>query len=574
MKRSLFLKIFGGYFLIVFLLSAVVLLFSFRTIRSHYLNTLTEDLKRLAQTLKERVILYIEEGRFQELNSFSKELGKTIRIRITIVNPEGVVLADSDQDPGRMENHRYRPEIFRALQGEVGKSIRLSPTIKEEMLYIGLPLEKGGKILGVIRASLFLKDINRLLSDLKARIALAVAVMMVFVLLLAFLFSQSVSRPIKKVIAASRGVASGDFSKRVVLKNKDELRDLAESFNAMISELRTFFTELTNQKEELNSIISSIQEGLLVVDKSGKILLGNDRMKKIAENELIEGRFYWEVVRGSKFDELMNRVKEKKGSSFEEVELNEKIYLSSAAYLSSQELTVVTFHDLTEMKKLEKIKKDFVVNVTHELRTPLTAIKGFVETMEEEVDKEKQNYLKIIKRNTDRLIRIVEDLLTLTTIEEKEGLVEREEMSLKELVENVLRIFEQRAGEKNLYLKLVADEKLPLIHADYFRLEQMFVNLVDNALKHTEKGGVTIVLKARENEVAIEVQDTGIGISKEHLPRIFERFYTVDKARSRKLGGTGLGLSIVKHIVLLHGGKIEVKSDVGQGTRFIVTLPV
>jgi two-component system phosphate regulon sensor histidine kinase PhoR len=437
-----------------------------------------------------------------------------------------------------------------------------------------LPLEKGGKILGVIRTSLFLKDINRLLSDLKAKIALVVAVMMVFVLLLALLFSQSVSRPIKKVIAASRGVASGDFSKRVVLKSKDELRDLAESFNAMTSELRTFFTELTNQKEELNSIISSIQEGLLVVDKSGKILLGNDRMKKIAENELIEGRFYWEVVRGSKFDELMNRVKEKKGSSFEEVELNEKIYLSSATYLGSQELTVVTFHDLTEMKKLEKIKKDFVVNVTHELRTPLTAIKGFVETMEEEVDKEKQNYLKIIKRNTDRLIRIVEDLLTLTAIEEKEGLVEREELNLKGLAENILKIFEQRAGEKNLYLKLVADEKLPLIHADYFRLEQMFVNLVDNALKHTEKGGVTIVLKARENEIAIEVQDTGIGISREHLPRIFERFYTVDKSRSRKLGGTGLGLSIVKHIVLLHGGAIEVKSDVGQGTKFIVTLPV
>jgi two-component system phosphate regulon sensor histidine kinase PhoR len=361
---------------------------------------------------------------------------------------------------------------------------------------------------------------------------------------------------------------------KVVLKNKDELRDLAESFNAMTSELRTFFTELTNQKEELNSIISSVQEGLLVVDKSGKILLGNESMKKIAENELIEGRFYWEVVRGSKFDELMNRVKDRKESSYEEVELNEKIYLSSAAYLGSQELTVVTFHDLTEMKKLEKIKKDFVVNVTHELRTPLTAIKGFVETMEEEVDKEKQNYLKIIKRNTDRLIRIVEDLLTLTEVEEKEGLVEREELNLKELAENILKIFEQRAGEKNLYLKLVADEKLPLIHADSFRLEQMLVNLVDNALKHTEKGGVTIVLKARDNEVAIEVQDTGIGISREHLPRIFERFYTVDKSRSRKMGGTGLGLSIVKHIVLLHGGKIEAKSDVGLGTRFIVTLPV
>ncbi len=194
--------------------------------------------------------------------------------------------------------------------------------------------------------------------------------------------------------------------------------------------------------------------------------------------------------------------------------------------------------------------------------------------MEEEVDKEKQNYLRIIKRNTDRLIRIVEDLLTLTEIEEKEGLVEREEVNTKELVENILKIFEQEAREKDLYLKLLADEKLPLIHADYFRLEQMLVNLVDNALKHTEKGGVTIVLKTGENEVTIEVQDTGIGISKEHLPRIFERFYTVDKARSRKLGGTGLGLSIVKHIVLLHGGRTEVKSDVGLGTIFTVTLPI
>jgi two-component system phosphate regulon sensor histidine kinase PhoR len=573
MKRSLFLKIFAGYFLIVFLLSIVILLFSFSAIRSHYLNTLTKDLKGLAQVLKGRVIPYIEESRFQELDAFSKEMGKTIMTRITIVNAEGLVLADSEEDPGRMENHRYRPEISQALQGETGKSIRFSPTIKEEMLYVGLPLEKDGRISGVVRVSLHLKDINKLLSDLKAKIFLVVAIMTVSLLFFALLFSQSISRPIKKIIAASRGVASGDFSMRVVLKNKDELRDLAESFNTMTSELKTFFTELATKKEELNSIISSVHEGLLVLDKSGKILMSNESMKKITENELIEGRFYWEVVRGSKFDELMNRVREKKESSSAEVELNEKIYLCSAAYLSSQELAVVTFHDLTEMKKLEKIKKDFVVNVSHELRTPLTAIKGFVETLEEGADKEKQNYLKIIKRNTERLIRIVEDLLSLTELEEKGVLWELEEVNLKELAENILIIFEQKAREKNLYLKLLADEKLPVLHADSFRLEQMFANLLDNALKYTEEGGVTIVLKTKENEVTIEVQDTGIGISAEHLPRIFERFYTVDKARSRKLGGTGLGLSIVKHIVLLHSGKIQVKSDVGLGTKFIVTLP-
>lgn len=182
-----------------------------------------------------------------------------------------------------------------------------------------------------------------------------------------FFFHQSISGPIKKVIAASREVASGDFSIRVILKSKDELRDLAESFNAMTEELKTFFTELSNKQEELNSIISSIHEGLLVVDKNGKILLSNESVKKITESELMDGRYYWEVVRSSKFDELINRVMEKEESSSAEVEINEKIYLSSAAYLGSQELAVVTLHDLTEMKRLERIKKEFVVNVTHEL---------------------------------------------------------------------------------------------------------------------------------------------------------------------------------------------------------------
>jgi len=255
--------------------------------------------------------------------------------------------------------------------------------------------------------------------------------------------------------------------------------------------------------------------------------------------------------------------------------LHDRIFLCSATFLKSGEEVVVVFHDITQVKNIEKIKKDFVVNVSHELRTPLTAIKGFVETLEEEVDGKIQHYIDIIKRHTDRLINIVRDLLLLSELEEKGVTLEIEEVNVKNTVERIIPLFEQRLREKNLTLNLKVEGNLPPIKADPFKLEQMFMNLMDNAVKYTEKGGVFIsVKKVREQKVCIEIQDTGIGIPKEHLPRIFERFYVVDKSRSRSFGGTGLGLSIVRHIVLLHNGSIDVESSPGSGTTFSITLPV
>ena len=571
--RSIFFKIFAGYLLITGALTTSILLFSFKTVRNHHINTLTDNLYNLGTGLNLKITPLLEENQYEKLDSMVKDLGKQIKTRITIIEPGGIVLADSEKNPKLMENHRTRPEIIQALKGKTGKSVRYSTTVKEEMLYVALPMERGGKILGVLRVSLFLKDINRLLNRLKLNLFYIAMIVLVISLLGALVFSRSLSKPIRELSVASRRVASGDFDVRVFLRRRDELRDLADNFNYMAGQIKKLFAELSGQKEELNSIISYLQEGLMVVDKGGKIILTNESFEKIVKSNHIDGKFYWEVVRNPKFGELMKKVAYEKRNLVEEVEFYNRFFLCSATFLKLQEEVVVILHDITEIKNLEKIKKDFVVNASHELRTPLTAIKGFTETLEE-VDEKNQHYLDIIKRHTDRLINIVDDLILLEELEERGTKLELEEVDVKDVVANVLKIFEPKLKEKNLVVKSTADDNLLAIRADPFKLEQLFLNLIDNAIKYTEKGEIRIALKQRDDQIMIEIADTGIGISEEHQPRVFERFYVVDKARSRRFGGTGLGLAIAKHIVLLHNGTIDLESSPGVGTKFKIILPV
>lgn len=573
MKRSIFLKVFGGYLLIIIALTVLILVFSFGAIRTFYLDTLSHNLENLGNSLKLKIIPYLEENRFEELDAFLKKFGKNINTRITVINREGIVLADSDEDPKFMENHKSRPEIYRALSGSVGSSLRFSRTVKTEMLYVGLPVERNGKISDVLRVSLYLKDINRLLSRLRLQIGRIVLLITLISLLGAFIFARSLSKPIRELSQASQRVASGDFDAKVFLKNRDELRELAECFNFMTEKIKTLFTEQSRQKEELNSILSSIEEGIIALDKNGKILFSNESFRKIAQSDFVEGKFYWEVLRESQVSEFLRKVQEDKKSYSEEIAIDERIFLCRATFLGLREEIVVTLRDLTKAKNIERIKKDFIVNVSHELRTPLTAIKGYTETLEGEIDERGQTYLGIIKRHTDRLISLVKDLLLLSELEEKEIKLEVEKVNVKSLIENVLKIFEQKLKEKNLGSELLAEDGLPLVEGDPFKLEQMFINIIENALNYTEKGNITISLKVKDKNIAVEIQDTGIGIAEEHLSRIFERFYVVDKSRSRGLGGTGLGLSIVKHIALLHNGKVSVESIPGKGTKFTILLP-
>jgi len=565
---------FSSYLTLTTVLCALIIVSSLYIIRSAHIDATAKDLTNLAAALKGQITPLVIEKNPEKLDSFVKDLGKQIRTRITIMAPDGVVLSDSEENPIRMENHQTRVEMAQALEGNTGESLRLSGTLKQEMLYIATPVKKDNKILYVLRVSRFLREIAATTNRLVQKIVIVTLVMDVAGLFFfALLFARSVSQPVRKLSLALRKVAQQNFAIRVFLKTNDELRGLADSFNHMIAEMEELFSELSRQKEELNGIITSLQEGLLALDKEDRILIANASLREIAHENLEQGRHYWEVLREPKLIDLIREVRAGRRNASAEIEFSAGIFLCSATFLSFKEEITVIFHDITEIKKLEKIKTDFVLNVSHELRTPLTSIKGFIETLETTaLNTENRHYLEIIKRNTDRLINVVNDLLVLSELEEKTSSLRVEAVNMKDLVDRVLKIFEPQIKAKGISFSFISDPDLPSVDGDPFKLEQVFINLLDNAIKYTEKGGISVELHRRDDKLAVIIEDTGAGIPQEHLSRIFERFYVVDKSRSKKLGGTGLGLSIVKHIILLHDAAIDVSSTPGVGTRFTVTF--
>jgi len=574
MKRSIFLKMFGGFGLLILAMSGLIALLSFATIRSHVQDNLAQELEYLGRALSRDVQGFLEQGQTADMDAFLKKEAKDIHARVTVIAPDGTVLADSERDPAGMENHRYRPEVAEALEGRIGKSLRYSMTVEEKMLYVGLPLESDGRVLGVLRLSLFMKTIDVLLGSLRTTIGRSILLMAVAALLMALLLSLNFTRPIRKLTAAARKVEAGGFGTRVALHSKDDFRELGLAFNLMTQRIETLFADLSRQKEGLANVMASIDEGLLVIDAEGCIVLANERFRKLIGEDTLEGKYFWEVVRKPKIQEFIVRLQTERRRLSAEVRADEKTLLCTGGPLDDRGGIVLTVHDITDLKNMEIVKKDFIVNASHELRTPLAAILGAVETLEEGPGKINVFSLEILKRHAARLRAIVEDLLKLAELEEKGYRLERGDVDLRELARNVVQILTPRLKEKGLEARIDAPEGLPHLKADPFLLEQMLINLVDNAIKYTEKGGITISLAADARDGILTVRDTGTGIPDEHLPRIFERFYVVDKSRSRKVGGTGLGLSIVKHIVQLHGGSISVASEVGQGTTFTVRLPL
>jgi two-component system phosphate regulon sensor histidine kinase PhoR len=573
MRSSLFFKIFAGYVLLAVILSAVTLALSFRAIGHHYERTVATGLRDLGFSLALEMAPLMETGRDDEMKAIARSLGLTTATRITIVDTAGAVLADSDEDPQLMDNHRTRPEVMRALGGEVGEARRVSSTLRQAMLYVAVPIRIEGKVAGAARTGTYIKNVSALLHGLEKSLAgLAVAVVLAS-LLAAFGFSRSLTRPISELGAVARRIGSGDFDARVIIRGTGELRDLGDTFNQMTDKIRSLVGDLSHRQEELASVISSIHDGLVVLETDGVIALTNDGFRRIVGQEKVEGRPFWEVLRAPQFADLVREVSRDHPALDRDVTIDERTYAANAASISSRGDMVVLLHDVTDLKNLERVKRDFVVNLSHELRTPLTSIKGYLETMEHEAGGGAGPYLEVIKRNADRLGLIVEDLMRLSELENSQTRLDLEEVDVRRLIENVIPAFDRRLSEKQLALDVDAPEGPSIAKADAFKLEQVLVNLIDNAVKYTEKGTIRVSVRKDDGRLILEVADTGIGIPREHLPRIFERFYVVDKSRSRKEGGTGLGLAIVKHIVLLHNGGIDVESMPGQGTRFTVTLP-
>ena len=573
MKKTLFLRMFSGYAAVILLLAAGVMLVAPPLMRKHNIAEKTSSLEHMAVLLEPQIIPHLTgtgEGDLSGLvASFSRQTGT----RITVIDMSGTVLADSEKDARDMENHLYRPEIQAALNGEERMSIRWSSTLQQRMMYMSVPLEASGRVVGALRLSLFMKSLEALLGVFRGELLKVVGVMILVALFFVYLLARSVSGPIREVIDASARVAAGDFEAAVSARRSGEFKRFAQSFNAMTGKLKAMFEEIQAKNDEIRGILGSMREGLCVLAADDRIELCNASFRRAVRFEVPEGRHFWEVVRSSALHEAVRRARTTAGEASEEATIGDRVYFCSVAHLATGDRLVVTFHDITEMRALEKTKKDFVVNVSHELRTPLTAIKGFLETIEPRAEDENRPYLEIVRRNTERMISIVEDLLVLSELEERGARIDKTAVDLKPLAESILKMFEKRARDKGLGLSLQAPADLPEVQADPGQMEGLLLNLVDNALKYTDKGSVTVRLASRDGQMSIEVDDTGPGIGADHLPHVFERFYVVDKSRSKKLGGTGLGLSIVKHIVLAHKGTVSVKSRVGEGTTFSVLLP-
>jgi len=575
MKRSFFFKIFLGFFLIVFVLTAYILLFSFGAIEHYFEKAASRELENLGTSLLLTLAPLYEKREYDSLDRIVKQVGRETDRRITIIGNEGTVYADSEADPAAMENHWTRPETQAALMGRTGTDVRLSSTLKDKMLYVAIPIRSRAKegVTGALRVSIHFEDLKNLLRNLKLRIFFISAIIVVLSLAGAFLFSAAILNPVRQLIEAARRVALGDFSARVFLEHEDELKVLADTYNFMTEKIKGYVSELSGQKEELNTIISSMQPGLLVIDKDGRIRMSNGSAERLLGAADLTGKRYWEVIAGPELFAFIEGVQTGGRNAAGEVQMNASWFQVSAAYIEPMKETVLILNDITDLKNLEKIKRDFVLNVSHELRTPLTAIKGYAQTIEG-IGSENEKYLDVIKRHTERLINVVQDLLALSEMEEKGAAFQKEPLRLDAIASQVFRMFEGKVKEKGLEFEITAERGLPVMTGDPLKMEQLFINLVDNAVKYTEKGTITVSLRAAGRELEVVVQDTGIGIPERHLSRIFERFYTVDKSHSRKMGGTGLGLSIVKHVVLLHGGTIGVRSSPGEGTAFTIRFPL
>ena len=568
MRQSIFFKIFSGLCLTIILLFLLMFFLSYQTIRRHYVDALSLHLERLGRVISVDLLPIVEKGDFQELDSLVKRFGEEMDIRLVIVAPSGKVLADSKGEVLRIRDLGSYPEIKEAMKRK--RVLRFNTVRNEKMVYVVIPIVSGQKSFGVLVVGSALRGIEELLADFKAKMMGIIPFMLLVSLLVAYSLARYFSYPLQRLLTFSQRLSTGDFSVRMDVDRDDEIGRVVGAFNEMAKRLEEIFEDLKLKQEEVNSIISSLEEALLVIDREGRITLFNESFRKLSQIDP-QGRFWWEVLRAPHIGRLIEEVKKKGRLSSQEIEWRGRVFLCSFVFLPSKEGMIIVLHDITEFRRLEKIKRDFVVNVSHELRTPLTAIKGYVETMKDEVCGQASKYLEVIQRHTDRLINIVNDLLSLSELEEK-GLDQIEEVDLEDIVNGVLKMFRPRAKEKGLRLEVLCDGKA-VVRGDRFKLEQVFVNLIDNAIKYTEEGKIVISLSRLDREVVVKVKDTGVGIPREHLDRIFERFYVVDKARSRRIGGTGLGLSIVKHIVLLHGGEIKVDSSIGKGTEFTITLP-
>jgi two-component system phosphate regulon sensor histidine kinase PhoR len=595
-RRKLIWQLYSAFLLTIAIPALLFTWYSTATFRNFFLKTTVNELTERSHQIGVQMEGLIGLTQPAIIDSICKTIGQNIVMRFTVIATDGTVLGDSEKDPNDMENHKNRSEVLSALNGTVGVSQRFSNTLNEQMMYIATPVFRGQELLGVVRSAISISVINHELTLMYLRFGLGYLVLAIIAALASFFISRQISLPIEAMKQGALDIASGDFAVKINPSGTYEIDQLVNVLNEMGGKLRNTINTLTEQRNRIDAVLSSMVEGVIALDNNEKIIAINDAAVCLfsLEEKPSTGTWIGEVLRNAAVSSFMKKVQQSGNALEDEFTLivNLTIGESSTRILqlhgnvlrnaegnSIGVLTVI--NDTTRLKRLETMRSDFIANVSHELRTPLTSVKGFVETLlSGAIDSREESirFLDIISRQVERLSNITEDLLTLSRIEEeaKSHGPELHKVKIFKLLTAVQETCGTRASAKHITLELRCDQTTE-VEVEGALIEEALINLVDNAVNYSHEGGHVIIsgsVDVPSHEICFSVTDNGCGIAAEHHERIFERFYRVDKARSRKLGGSGLGLSIVKHIALVHNGRATVKSSPGKGSTFYIHIPL
>jgi two-component system phosphate regulon sensor histidine kinase PhoR len=585
--RRLLWQLFPSYLLITLISLLAVSWYASAAMRHFFLDQTATDLKARAALLEKQIQELLSPLRADTIDAICKEAGRLSATRITVILADGTVIGDSRETPGLMNNHAGRPEIVTALSGQTGQSLRFSKTLMQRMLYVAVPIRDSQSIVAVLRTSLPATAVEDEIRSIQLKIALGGCIIALLAAGISWVISRRISRPIEQMKRSAAQFAGGDLSHRLASPATEEMAGLADAMNQMAAQLDNRIKTIISQRNQLETVLASMLEGVIAIDSEERIVSINRAAAQLFENEPANCRnkSIQEVIRSPALQQFIRSALDHPKPAEEDITVyqnQERVIEAKSSPLldaGGQQIgTLVVFNDVTQLRRLENMRRDFVANVSHEIKTPLTAIKGFVETLQQgKIDKteEEKRFLGIIQKHVDRLNSIVEDLLTLSRIELEDERKEINAEAVKIIVvfQAAIQLCRLKAEEKKIRIDLDCEKDSTAV-LDPTLIEQAVVNLLDNALKYSEPQG-TVALKShrQDSEVVISVEDRGIGIAQKHLPRIFERFYRVDKSRSRNMGGTGLGLAIVKHVAQAHGGHVSVESKLGEGSRFSLHLP-
>lgn len=588
MRKSIIWQIFPQNLLLLIVSLVIVTIFASDALKHLYFQRIRTDLGARGQLISQILSQKLKKPDIPVINEKIHKMAVDLDMRITIILPDGLVIADSEHDYRTMENHADRPEIREAYAGRTGSSIRFGYTLSQNMFYVAVPVTDQGKTIAVVRTSMPLSDLNHTLDKIYQKIILTGLIIILCMGIIGFIYAYSFNKPIHAIRTGAQKIGNGELDHQLYITKPKELQNLADSINTMANQLKERIKIITEQRNELEAILSNMIEAVLVVDTEEHVIRINHAMATIFDLDPAEavGKELQTVIRNIGIQRFVRKTLNSQipqEDEFSILDKSERIIQAHGTLLTDiNQQTIgclIVMNDMTRQKSLENIRREFVANVSHELKTPITAIHGFVETLREGAINDKQKapeFLDIILKHTDRLNAIIEDLLNLSRIERdmEKGEIHLESLALYPVLQETITLCENKASEKGIHLNLEADSTLQAnINAPL--LTQAFVNLTDNAIKYSPDNSTVLIRAFQEGDhITIRVKDNGIGIPQEDIPRIFERFYRVDQTRSRKLGGTGLGLAIVKHIVQIHRGTLSVESRLKQGSTFTIQLNV